>query len=306
MNFRQLEAFQSTMRLGSVTTAAKALYISQPSVSRLLADLETSIDVKLFEHCKGRLNPTREAELFYDEIERTFTGLNLLRQTAQQLKKFTLGNLRVGGTPALSLDLITNATTAFSRQYEKTNISLRMRSSRRITEWTSTYQIDLGIVSSFFDTPRVNCLYKSCLCCVVVLPEGHPLAKKEIIACGDLEEESIISLERDFLLGHLSKNNELEKILQKYTLFETELGFSACQLVCQGLGVSIVDPFSAYHFRQKGLVIREIDIEIPFYFAIIHAENRQFSLVTQSFLPILLSQIETICSEDFFVKIETD
>jgi DNA-binding transcriptional LysR family regulator len=292
------------MRLGSVTAAAKALYISQPSVSRLLNDLEISIDVELFEHCKGRLSPTREAELLYDEVERSFAGLNAVRKMAQQLKDLNLGTLRLGATPALSLDVVSRAIAAFSLQYETANTSFWARSSHRIAEWTSTYQIDLGIVSSFFDRPWVRCIDKFCFQCVVVLPEGHRLTDRQVLTCDDLEGESIVSLERDFLLGRSGKNKRLETLLRRQARFETETGFIACQLVRQGLGIAIVDPFTAYHFNRQGLEIRRIDLEIPFYFSIIHAENRQPSLITQKFLPNLLEQIKIICREDFVIRLD--
>ena len=48
------------MKMGSVTAAARALYISQPSVSRLLSELEYSAGIRFFHHKKGKFNPTRE------------------------------------------------------------------------------------------------------------------------------------------------------------------------------------------------------------------------------------------------------
>lgn len=48
MNFRQLEAFRATMKTGSVSAAANTMYISQPSVSRLLKELEDSLGIQLF------------------------------------------------------------------------------------------------------------------------------------------------------------------------------------------------------------------------------------------------------------------
>ncbi len=56
MNYRQLQAFHLTMKMGSVTAAARALYISQPSVSRLFSELEYSAGIRLFHHQKGKFN----------------------------------------------------------------------------------------------------------------------------------------------------------------------------------------------------------------------------------------------------------
>jgi DNA-binding transcriptional LysR family regulator len=90
MNYRQLEAFRATMRSGSVTAAAKALFISQPSVSRLLRELEHSLGIRLFFHQKGKFSPTREAELLFEEAERSFVGLKAIRKAADQINNFAL------------------------------------------------------------------------------------------------------------------------------------------------------------------------------------------------------------------------
>ena len=58
MKFRQIEAFRFIMLRGTTAAAAAEMHISQPAVSRLLADLEDHLGFRLFERKKGRLLPT--------------------------------------------------------------------------------------------------------------------------------------------------------------------------------------------------------------------------------------------------------
>ena len=74
MNIRQLEAFRATMRAGSVTAAAEMLHISQPSVSRLLADLQHKLGFELFIRSGRGLVATVEARRFYQGVESLFMG----------------------------------------------------------------------------------------------------------------------------------------------------------------------------------------------------------------------------------------
>jgi DNA-binding transcriptional LysR family regulator len=62
MNFKQLEVFQAVMASGSTTGAAQRLDLSQSAVSRLLAQFEEDLGLRLFVREKGRLVPTGEAE----------------------------------------------------------------------------------------------------------------------------------------------------------------------------------------------------------------------------------------------------
>ena len=69
MNLRQLETFRATMRCGSITGAARLLHISQPSVRRLITDLEDSLSFKLFTRAGHGLVSTVEARRFQqDEV----------------------------------------------------------------------------------------------------------------------------------------------------------------------------------------------------------------------------------------------
>ncbi|MBT7802012.1 MAG: LysR family transcriptional regulator, partial [Tateyamaria sp.] len=78
MNFklRQLDAFRAIAQTGSVTRAAVVLGVSQPAVSRLLADFSKTVDFELFRRKDGVLIPTQEAEYMLAETARVFESLN--------------------------------------------------------------------------------------------------------------------------------------------------------------------------------------------------------------------------------------
>ena len=79
MNLRQLEAFRATMRSGSITGAAKLLHISQPSVSRLIAELESSLGFQLFTRTGHGLVSSVEARKFQQSVESMFIGMDKLK-----------------------------------------------------------------------------------------------------------------------------------------------------------------------------------------------------------------------------------
>src|SRR5215208_5375680 len=107
INQRQVEAFRAVMIAGTVTTAAAALRISQPAVSRLIRDLETRIGVALFERRSGgRLRPTTDANTLFRDVERYFVGLEQISQTAAGLRRRSFGSLRVASLPALYVRLL--------------------------------------------------------------------------------------------------------------------------------------------------------------------------------------------------------
>jgi DNA-binding transcriptional LysR family regulator len=294
MNFRQLEAFRATMKTGSVSAAANAMYISQPSVSRLLKELEYSIGIQLFYHQKGKFNPTREAELLFEEVDRSFVGLETIKNVAGQISNLSMGRLRLGFPPALSVSLLPESVNRFANQYQQTSISVWARSSRRISDWVGSYQLDVGIVISHFDHPSISIIDKVKTNLVLVMPENHPLSRSETVTWDDIRNESLISIDQKYLLGQ-THDSKLKKVLETQVRIETEICFTACSLVQYGLGIAIVDPFTASHFLDLGLVAREISAEIPYNFYIVHTKHRKPSLAVEKFLPILKQTIEDIC-----------
>lgn len=75
---KQLRAFCHAARLGSVTRAAEALFLSQPAVSLQLGALENELGVKLFDRQGRRLNLTHEGEELYELARPLMDGLDSL------------------------------------------------------------------------------------------------------------------------------------------------------------------------------------------------------------------------------------
>ena len=109
MNLRQIEAFRAVIVAGTVTRAGEMLRVSQPAVSRLIADLERSIGFALFERRRGRLLPTTEARYFHREIEKAYVGLDHLTKAAEAIRNLQGGQLRVAAMPAFAESLASRA-----------------------------------------------------------------------------------------------------------------------------------------------------------------------------------------------------
>src|SRR5271167_2032319 len=106
MRIRQVEAFQAVMRSAGVTAAAALLNISQPSVSRLIADLEHEVGFALFVRRGGRLHPTQQGLALYEAVRRSFQGLDLLDQAARRIRAHPVGTIRVAALSALAASLL--------------------------------------------------------------------------------------------------------------------------------------------------------------------------------------------------------
>lgn len=222
-------------------------------------------------------------------------GLDTIKNAANQISNLSLGRLRLGFPPAMSVKVLPESVKQFVEQYQQTNLSIWVRSSRRISDWVGSYQLDLGIVISHYDNPSISIIDEVRENFVLIMPENHPLSKLEMVNWDDIKNESLITIEREYLLRQ-TNDSELRNVLESQVILETEICFTACSLVQYGLGIALVDPFTASHFIGLGLVTRKISTEIPYNFYIIHTKHRKPSLAVEKYLPVLKQTIEGICS----------
>lgn len=82
VNFRQLEAFRAVILSGSFTSAAGHLNITQPAISKMIADLERELGVTLFDRSGANIKPTKEANLIFAESQKIHSGLDRLLDVA--------------------------------------------------------------------------------------------------------------------------------------------------------------------------------------------------------------------------------
>ena len=147
ISLRQIEAFNAVMEAGSVTGAAEMMHVTQPAVSRLIRDLQFNVGFPLFERAKGRIMPTIEAKALFEEVRRSYVGLEKIVSAASEIRNFRAGYLQIAALPAMSLRFLPRVITAFSDANPGINISLHVRSSVRVSEWVASQQIDAGFAA---------------------------------------------------------------------------------------------------------------------------------------------------------------
>ena len=101
MRFRQFEVFRSLMASGTMTRAASALSISQPAVSRHVAELEAHLGFQLFKRIRGRLEPTAAAVQLARVVEQNFLGLERIEHAAREIRDGLPQPVTVACLPAL-------------------------------------------------------------------------------------------------------------------------------------------------------------------------------------------------------------
>jgi len=280
---RQLEAFQATAKTGSVTQAAKSLGVSQPAVSRLLADFSSAVGFELFERKSGTLTPTSEARYMLTEVSRVFESLNHLEDLRRDLKERTAGHLRIACLPGFATSHLPKVLTEFLDQRPGVTVTLEPDRPERILEWIIGEQYDCGITDGFSGHPateRIDIPIKT----VCILPQGHALADKKSITPLDLQNEKIVHSRRDSPFHVALSQSFAQQGVSLNSWIEVRQFTGACTIVSQGKGVSIVSALDAAQFEDKGVISRPFEPNLEHRLSILRPLSGNRSLLVLDFI----------------------
>ncbi|MFD0979083.1 LysR substrate-binding domain-containing protein [Tropicimonas aquimaris] len=300
MNQKQVNAFRMVMRHGSVTAAAQALNVSQPAVSRLVADLEASLGFPLLLRTGARVQPTAEAYEFFPEVERMFYGLDRLAQVADEIRTLQRATLRVASMPMVSFEIIPLAVARFTAAHAGIGITHDVHTSPRILDLLAARQIDLGLAQTSPGRTDVDVLAAFNSDCVCVMKPDHPLAGRARITPKDLDGQPLVALNYRTLTYSYMMQCFAEAGVLPNIVAETQPSYSACGQASLGVGIAIVDPITPRIFGNS-LASVPFAPRIPFEFQIMKSREVPLSRAGLAFLDVLgdvLSDHADIVTED--------
>jgi len=289
MKFKEISAFQAVMRSGSMTAAATELYTSQPNVSRLIAQLESSTGLTLFTRNAGRLIPTEEGLAFLREVERAFVGLDTLKDAARNIRQFGKGRLRIAAVPSLAMTVLPLVLQRFHADYPGVNVAMETGSTQLVADSVGSRYCDLGLVSFLPPAAVTDAQPVAELAGCCVLPPGHRLASLDVITPADLAGESFISMSHGDGL-RAAVDAAFADDDRRVMHFETPYGATICKMVGLGLGVGIVNPLVA-RMHAAEVVVRPFRPRIPFVSYLLLARNRPANVLADRFIERLMELI---------------
>lgn len=273
MRMRQVEAFRAVMMSGGITAAASMLNISQPSVSRLIADMERAVGFRLFDRRGARVHPTAQAQALYEAVRRSYAGLDLLDQAARRIRANPVGTVKVAALAAIAMSILPAVIARFRILYPDIKVTVESVGQRIIEERVFLGQADLGIGvdvtgrEGIRSTPLARAEY------VCVLPGNHPLAARTHLTIEDLAGEEFIGPMHEADALWTGIDDALGKAgVSVSRRLETQHSQILYAFVEAGLGVSIAEPFSAPLFHRLGLAVRPILPSVHLDFALLEPD----------------------------------
>jgi DNA-binding transcriptional LysR family regulator len=291
MRLRHIEIFHAIYTTGSITNAAKILHVSQPSVSKVLSHAEMQLGFNLFERVKGRLIPTDEAEMLFDEVDKIYQQMRSIDNTAQNIKKSEFGNISLGLTPALGFDVIPSAVAKYHDKYPKVNFTIQTVHNNEVMQALLEHKCDLAVLFS----PTVSPGIRSTKCAeselVIVYPKKHFPHLPKSLTLTELASFEFIDIGDSGPLGDLLWTRMMEENVPLQSAIKVQTYFIAARLVAQGVGVCVIDKYTAQGNLTDNMAYASFEPPLSFDVNVLHLENRVLSKATEAFIPYLKAEI---------------
>lgn len=270
MRFRQLEIFHAVMTSGTVTKAAKKLSISQPSVTTSIQQMEDEIGFPLFSRVSGRLTPTAEARILFEEANRAHDSLVAVKGLCQRLKNGAAGHIRIAATPAICQRVLPTAITIFQQHHKSFTFDISSEHSPTILsnldERPTAYHMGFTFGQDSLDGISSILLAEIPIFCAIPRRWETKVAKAigadKKINLASMKELPFIELYENEPLGQRARSAWLSSGASPNNVVRVHDHHMAASLVNNAIGFAILDKLAINSINSQGSEEGIIAIEL--------------------------------------------
>ena len=295
MDLHQIEIFCSIVKHRSFSRAAEALFLTQPTVSGHMKNLESELGVKLLDRLGKRAIPTEAGEILYRHGSRLLEERDRAKQEIEKLTGRISGVLTIGGSTIPGAYLLPPLIGAFKRKNPGISVQMSIDDTARITEAVLEGSLCIGVVGARRPEPQLEVHPFRTDELVVAVPHQHRWAGKRTISLDDLKAEPFILREQGS-----GTRKIMEDRLEKAGLSVADLHITAIvgssdavrESVKAGLGVSILSSRALKDDIDAGRLaavrLSRVSMERHFYVILLKGKTR--SPLCKAFLDFMLKR----------------
>ena len=147
MNMKQALYFKTIAQYGTITAAAKQLYISQPSLSQTLRQIEDEVGTPLFDRSTSPFHLTYAGERYLKAVEAMLDIETRLKEEIESIRRDDGGRLRLGISVTRSMQVLPDVIPIFTKAYPNVTIELTEAASASLEGLLQKGQIDLALAA---------------------------------------------------------------------------------------------------------------------------------------------------------------
>ena len=237
MNSAQLRAFHAVAAQGSFTRAAHALNVTQPTLSSQVKTLEEHYGVRLFDRVGRGVALTELGRRVHDVTRRLYSLEEEAEEILSAARELSTGHIRVGSDgPHHVIPIVAE----FNRRYPGLDLSLDMGNADRVLRELRESRIDVAVLASAADDPRLYVLPFRTSRLVLFVPRDHPWGQRASVPIAAIAGERMVLREAESATRKIFERALKAAGVRPKAVMQIESREAVREAVAAGLGVGVV------------------------------------------------------------------
>ncbi|MBV7275972.1 LysR family transcriptional regulator [Clostridium sp. PL3] len=270
MQLKQLEYFYVLAKMEHCTKAAEKLYITQPSLSHAISELEKELGTQLFQKEGRNIHLNKYGQTFFPHVEKALTELKIGEKKMLELLYPNKGNIDLGYLYNLGDRFVPKVITAFlnNTDYKDTKFSFGQGNTPNLIDSLKKEKFDFVFCSYVENEPNIDFFPVIQEDLVVIVPKAHPLAKFKSVTLEQLSSYPFVAFSHKSGLRPIIDNVFKSVNITPNIVAETEIDTSVAGLVETNFGVAIITNIPALKdFNIKILKLKNANSKRLIYLA---------------------------------------
>jgi DNA-binding transcriptional LysR family regulator len=250
ITYKMIEAFRAAIVHGGISAGADALGMSQPSMSRLMTQLQNLVGFPLFMKHGRTVKPTDEALALMTKVQQSFLGLEEIARFSEQLRQQRLGRLSICAIPSIGHSIMPQAVEHLRNRFPDVIVSLTISSYLEVARSVRNREADIGFTADKLSIGDLETVAEFSADCVCIGTSKWLPSETAALAPKDLADKPFIGVTGAFqkqLDALMSSTGRQLDVMVETSLFQT-----ASELALRGMGISVVDALTGARHRLRG------------------------------------------------------
>lgn len=292
MDIRQLSYFIEVAHQESFSKASRNLHLTQPTLSKMVKNLEDELDVVLFDRSTRQIKLTDAGKLALSHAQQTMKSLDNLKLALADLKNIKTGKITIGLPPLIGASFFPKIIGEFHQYYPNIDIQLVEEGGKMIEKGLLEGSIDVGVVVLPVDEDAFEVVPLVERELVLVVNHSHPLAKKKQVNFQDLRDESFILYSKGYSLHDRVREMCIQNGFEPRVAHESGQWLFISEMISANLGISLLPETICHKLDpDKITTVRMINPKAEWNLAIIWRKHHYLSYAAKEWVQFVTAAL---------------
>ncbi|GAB6991209.1 cidABC operon transcriptional activator CidR [Paenibacillus pini] len=285
MDIRHLQYFMEVARLQSFTKAAESLYITQPTISKTIKNIEEELGVILFDRSNKKIVLTDAGQIIFEQAQPIVKSFQNLSAELGDLKNLHKGHIRLGLPPMVGSSFFPEVIGQFREKYPQVTMQIFEDGAKKVEMDVGNGLLDIGVVVLPTDDQIFHSFSFVRENLMLIVHHSHRLANRENVPLRELAEEKFVLFREDFTLHGRIISECAKEGFHPHVIYESSQWDMISGMVAANLGIALLPETICREVNKSRIRILPLDDPaIPWQLGVIWHKERYLSFAAREWI----------------------